>query len=295
MKEARMQAMERAATAALDAPTAPAALGRPSFRWSDIWKAPLHDLPIRDEILYQYLPLAPDMSVLEVGPGSGFTAFRLSRHVRRLTLVDIGADNVAQLRRVLRSRENVEVVCADACQPGLASAVGTRFDAAFALEVFELLPDPAACLVNFAEVLRPDGHLLVQFPNYPPPQNPGVTWFPTRADLDRLMEAAGFRSWEVFSLNLRPHASTLYHELHERPLQLYRRFRDRRNGHDHKPLTYDTTWAFRQRHRLEPYKYVLHGMWSALVAASRLGGPCFERERLGDEILGKNLLLMARR
>ena len=28
---------------------------RPSFRWSDIRKAPLHDFSIRDEILYQYL------------------------------------------------------------------------------------------------------------------------------------------------------------------------------------------------------------------------------------------------
>jgi SAM-dependent methyltransferase len=294
MKEARMQAMERAATTALDTPAAPAALGRPSFRWSDIWKAPLHDLPIRDEILYQYLPLAPDMSVLEVGPGSGFTAFRLARHVRKLTLVDVGADNVAQLQRVLRPRENVSVVCADVCEPGLGAKVGTRFDAAFALEVFELLPDPAACLVNFAEVLRPDGHLLLQFPNYPPPQNPGVTFFATRADLDRVMDAAGFRSWDVYALTLRAHASALYRELHERPLQLYRRIRSR-NGGDGKPLTYDSTWAFQQRHRLEPYKYVLHGMWSAFVAASRLGGPCFAREPLGEGILGRNLLVMARR
>lgn len=289
-----MQAMERAASATLETVHRPAALGRPSFRWSDIWRAPLHDLPIRDEILYQYLPLAPDMSVLEVGPGSGFTAFRLSRHVKSLTLVDIGADNVAQLREVLKGKPNVSVECADVCAPGLAAKVGGRFDAAFALEVFELLPDPAACLANFAEVLRPDGHLLVQFPNYPPPQNPGVSYFRTRADLDRLLEAAGFKSWEVYALNLRPHASTLYRELHERPLQVYRRLRTR-HGHDDKPLTYDTTWAFQQRHRLEPYKYVLHGMWSAFVAASRLGGPCFERELLGDEILGRNLLLMARR
>ena len=289
-----MQAMERAASATLETVHRPSTLGRPSFRWSDIWRAPLHDLPIRDEILYQYLPLAPDMSVLEVGPGSGFTAFRLSRHVKSLTLVDIGADNVAQLREVLKGKPNVSVECADACAPGLAAKVGARFDAAFALEVFELLPDPAACLANFAEALRPDGHLLVQFPNYPPPQNPGVSWFRTRADLDRLLEAANFKSWEVYALNLRPHASTLYRELHERPLQVYRRLRTR-PGQDDKPLTYDTTWAFQQRHRLEPYKYLLHGMWSAFVAASRLGGPCFERELLGEEILGRNLLLMARR
>ena len=52
----------------------PSRSARPSARLSDLWKAPLHDFPIRDEILYQYLPLARDMDVLEVGPGSGVTA-----------------------------------------------------------------------------------------------------------------------------------------------------------------------------------------------------------------------------
>src|SRR5258708_36464084 len=74
---------------------------RPAFRPSDIFKAPLHDFPIRDEILYQYLPLSPDMDVLEVGPGSGVTAFRVARRLRSLTLLDIAAANIAHLRGTL--------------------------------------------------------------------------------------------------------------------------------------------------------------------------------------------------
>lgn len=268
-------------------------LARPTFRWSDLWKAPLHDLPMRDEILYQYLPLTADMRVLEIGPGSGFTAFRLARHLRALTLVDVGADNVRALQQTLAGRSNVNVVRADVCQAGLAGAVGGRFDAAFALEVFELLPDPGACLDNLAEVLRPEGSLLLQFPNYPPPKHKGLTYFRTRAELDALLAAAGFRTWEVFSLSLRPHAAFLYHQLHEWPLRVYRRWRDRNAGGLSR--TYDGTWAFQQRGRLEPYKPLLHGYWTALFATARLGGPCFERQPLGADILGRNLLLMARR
>ena len=264
---------------------------RPSFRWSDIWNAPLHDFPIRDEILYQYLPLFADMRVLEVGPGSGFTAFRLARQVRHLTLLDAAAANIDQLRGVLKQLPNVDFICADACAPGLAESVGTQFDAVFALEVFEYLPAPEQCLRNLSGLLRRGGHLLIQFPNYPPPKNPGVTFFPKRADLDRMFRAAGFQKWAVYALNLRPYADGLYREFHERPIQLLRRLRHGRgNGC---PQTYDASWAFQHQKILEPCKFLVHGAWTVLSAALRMGGDCFERSPLGDEILNRNLLVLA--
>lgn len=84
--------------------TAPAARlkmarpARPPARWSDLWKAPLHDFPLRDEILFQFLPLSREMDVLEIGPGSGFTAFRISRMVRHVTLVDVAPQAVTDRR-----------------------------------------------------------------------------------------------------------------------------------------------------------------------------------------------------
>src|ERR1700687_3031539 len=97
------------------------AIRRPSFRLSDIWKAPLNDFPIRDEILYQYLPFSPDMDVLEIGPGSGFTAYRLARRARSLTLVDVAAHSLAKVREQLRSLPNVHCICANPARPGLAT------------------------------------------------------------------------------------------------------------------------------------------------------------------------------
>lgn len=266
---------------------------RPSFRWSDLWKAPLHDFPIRDEILYQYLPLSSVMDVLEIGPGSGFTAFRLARQVRHLAAVDVAANNVRLLRKKLKGLPNLTLICADVCALKFAECVGRAFDAAYALEVFELLPDPGACLRNLAEVLHPGGRLLLQFPNYPPPKNPGVTYFRTREELDLLLRAAGFAHWDVHALRLRPLAGFIHQEFHERPLRVYRRLRTS-NGSG-KPLVYDESWAFQQGRQLERYRYILHGAWAALFAALRLAGDCFENRPLGNEILGHNLLLLAQR
>ena len=47
---------------------------RPRTSWALLTQAPLHDFPVRDEILFQYLPLQPEMDVAEVGLGTGFTS-----------------------------------------------------------------------------------------------------------------------------------------------------------------------------------------------------------------------------
>ncbi len=266
---------------------------RPSFRWSDIWEAPLHDFPIRDEILYQYLPLSAEMDVLEIGPGSGFTAFRLARQVRSLTLVDVAVANMDQLWEGLKEIPNVRFVRGDVCAPGLSHYVGTQFDAILGLEVFEYLPDPGTCLKNLAAMLRPGGRLLLEFPNYPPPKSPGITCFRTREELGRLLQAAGFRKWEFYALRLRPHARFVFREFHERPLYIYRRLRNR-NGQE-RAMTYENTWAFKNQRRLHPYKYLLHSAWTLLLGATRLGGDCFECSPLGEEILNHDLLMLASR
>ena len=266
---------------------------RPPVRLSDLWRAPLHDFPIRDEILYQYLPLHENMSVLEVGPGSGFTAFRWARRVRRLTLLDVAAANVARLSAALRGISNISVVCADICKPELPDCLPDRFDALYCIEVLEFVPDAGGALANMAALLRPGGQALIQFPNYPPPRNPGISYFRTRADLDTALQESAFSRWSVHALRLTPYAQALFNALHERPLARYRHRRT--PASQHHPLVYDQTWAFQGSGRLEPYKGLLHAAWAMLAAAMRLRGDCFQRIPLADEILNQNLLVLATR
>jgi SAM-dependent methyltransferase len=266
---------------------------RPSFRLSDIHRAPLHDFPIRDEILYQYLPLSSEMDILEVGPGSGFTAFRLAPQIRSLTLLDVTPGNVDRLRSHLGNIPNLAFVCADVCKPDLAAGLGRSFDSIYALEIFEYVQDPEACLRNLAGLLRPGGHLLLEFPNYPPPQSPGLTYFNTKAELDRLLHAAGFSSWTVGALHLRPWARFVYKYGHEKPIRFYRERRSQTDlGH---PLIYDQTCAFQHQRQLPPFRYLLHASWAVLAWLMRLGGPAFTQTALENRILSRNLLVLAKR
>ncbi len=269
--------------------------GRPSFRISDIWKAPLHDLPVRDEVLYQYLPFSLGMEVLEIGPGSGFTAFRLAREVRHVTAVDAAAGNITELRRIMGHLPNVTFIHADVCSANLAAACGKSFHAVFALEVFEFLTDSLGCLRNLASVLHTGGSLLLEFANYLEPKSPGPTHFCRREELDKLLAAAGFQSWEIYALRLRPVARALYHALHEPPMRLFRWVRNRK-GDVGRTLVYDDTWAFRRHSNLVRYKYLIHSAWVLLMAAMRgSSGVLFERRLLNDEIFGHDLMIIARR
>jgi SAM-dependent methyltransferase len=269
-------------------------IGRPSYILSDIWKAPLHDFPIRDEILCQYLPLEPAMDLLEIGPGSGLTAFRLSRKVRHLTLVDVSAGNIRALEQRLAGVANVRLVCADAGEPELARQLGNTFDAVYGLEVFAYIRSQQNCLRNIAGVLRLGGQLLVQFPNYRQAnQHPQLNFFQSREEIDWLFQKAGFTEWNVWALQLRPYARFLFQHFARRPLLLYRRWNKRRE-YDH-AVIYEQTWAFQHHNRLERLKPFLHGAWVLLSAVLRAGGDSFERTPLEADVRNRNLLVIARR
>lgn len=134
--------------------------------------------------------------------------------------------------------------------------------------------------------------MMVQFPNYAPPRNTGVSYFPERSKLDGALRDSGFAQWQIYSLRLRPFSDLMFRMLHEKPLHLYRRWR----GASRDVIqAYDQSWAFQRGTRLTPYKVLLHVVWTAMLAVCRIGGDCFERTPLTDDISDRNLLLMARK
>jgi SAM-dependent methyltransferase len=268
-------------------------VGSPSVRWrlSDLWRAPLTDLPVRDELIRQYVPRSPRMKILEIGPGSGFPAFRMAREVGALTLMEVAAGNAAILSGRFAHTPNVEVVVGDVCGEGPGGKHAHAADAIIAIEVFELLPDPTAALANMAGMLRPQGSLFMQFPNYENPRWP--TFYRTREGLEAQLRAAGFTQWKIYRLRLSPWSQFLFHWLHEVPLQWFRALRQMRQKPAQRLEDYDGTWAFHHGSSLEAIKVPIHFYWAAIMMLMRLGGDVFRRVECGEEIFGMNLFVVA--
>ena len=97
--------------------------------------------------------------VLEVGPGPGLTTELLRQRVPRLTAIEIDPSLAAPLQQRL-SRSNVEVLCVDATDSGLAS---DRFSGVTCFSMLHHMPSSESQDRLFAEigrVLRPGGILV---------------------------------------------------------------------------------------------------------------------------------------
>jgi len=168
-----------------------------------------------------------------------------------------------------------------------------QFDAIFALDMFEYVPNPTACLRNFALLLRPGGLLYLTFPNVAPPRGDGITWFNKSDDLRSVLLDAGFTSHTIERATIRRYAKATYALLHDWPLQMYRQFRAASKGS--RIQTYEATWAFQNKSRLKKVKPVIHFWWLILASLLKLGGRVFDATSAGPEILGSQLVVMARK
>lgn len=107
--------------------------------------------------------------VLEIGCGVGRMTRALSSRFRHVTAIDVSEEMVAEARRHLADRLNVEVRRTSGLD--LADFPDGSFDLVFSYLVFQHLPDAALTYAYVREagrVLRAGGHLLSQANNLPP-------------------------------------------------------------------------------------------------------------------------------
>jgi 2-polyprenyl-3-methyl-5-hydroxy-6-metoxy-1,4-benzoquinol methylase len=267
-------------------------LQRPSLAWTLRAAAPVHDFPIRDEILFQFTPPVSGGQYLEIGAGSGYTSYCVARQADHLTIADYAEVTLADLRGKLGTIPNISFERADLSKPNLDQSLGKSFDFMYGLDMFEYVPDAQCGLTNIASLLRPGGVMFMTFPNQLPPIGDGVTRYSTLDELESQLRVAGFSRWEVFTVKQTSYAAAVYTVMHEWPLSLYRRLRGSGSRED-LPQTYEETWAFKNRGKLQAIKPLIHSYWALLNIVLKLGGRVFRASAATQDLLGHQLVIRA--
>ena len=104
--------------------------------------------------------LPQNLTVADIGCGTGSLTFELARFAGKVIGVDLSKEMLRRARAVARERQlsNVEFRQGDALKPPLASH---SVDAAFCVMVLHFLPDPQRAIAGLCRVTRPGGSVIL--------------------------------------------------------------------------------------------------------------------------------------
>ena len=120
--------------------------------------------------------LPTNAQVLETGVGTGLALPMYAAHLN-VTGIDISPDMLKRAReRSARAAARIELI---PCDAGNMPFEDNRFDAAVAMYIMSVVPDPQAVLNEMWRTLKPGGELLI------------VNHFASNSRLGRMLETAG--------------------------------------------------------------------------------------------------------
>jgi SAM-dependent methyltransferase len=120
----------------------------------------LRDADVRDawrELLLERLPGAPSR-VADLGCGTGTLSLLLADAGHRVDGVDFSPEMVRRAVAKAGGRNDVRLVVGDAASPPLAAAA---YDVVLCRHVLWAMPDPAAALRTWLDLLAPGGRLVL--------------------------------------------------------------------------------------------------------------------------------------
>lgn len=130
--------------------------------WAKVFDDPARDAWQQPDRVIAALALAPEMTVVDVGAGTGYFTMRLARAVPKGTVIatDVEADMVRYLTE-RAGREGVANVRAVKTPPGDPQLGTATVDRILVVDVWHHLSDRAAYAKHLAAALRPGGTVTV--------------------------------------------------------------------------------------------------------------------------------------
>ena len=121
-----------------------------------------HGFSTRDYLILDNIPISNEMSVLEIGVGTGSTAELIIGKVKKFYRVDISKELIELLSAIYRNNNSVNFYCLDVCSDAF---LGKRFDVIYSGDTLEHVKQPKGFFNFILRHLSFNGVAVVTFPN----------------------------------------------------------------------------------------------------------------------------------
>lgn len=242
-----------------------------------------HGFAARDYLILDNIPLGKEMSVLEIGIGTGSTAELVISKVKEFWGVDISVEATEILNRIYGNKDNVKIYCRDICSEGF---LGKCFDVIYSADTLEHVKQPGELFNFIKRHLSHDGSAVIAFPNESEVKHHGITWFNNKEEIITLLDCAGLKYINFFEIK-----PTFSHRIIKKVLcELPKLILSRKINTDNIPQTIERTEAF-QIIKDGGIKAYLFSHYARSITGIAALLPLYNYFEVGDEIKNKNLLI----
>ena len=196
-----------------------------------------HGFSTRDYLILDNIPInKQEISVLEIGVGTGSTAELIIGRVKEFCGVDISRELIEVLSATYRNNNSVNLYCLDVCSD---ASLGKRFDVIYSADTLEHVKQPKGFFNFIVRHLSFDGIAVVTFPNESEGKHHGITWFNNKIDLLMLIDSVGLKV-----VNLSEVRGTIWHKIIRKYLWDLPKSLISRQNMTISPQTFEQTEAF---------------------------------------------------
>jgi len=164
-----------------------------------------HGFSTRDYLILDNIPVSKEISVMEIGVGTGSTADLIVGKVKKYCGVDISAGLIEWLKTAYKYDDSVKFYAKDATQDDF---LGEKFDVIFSADTLEHVSSPKGYFNFIEKHLTQNGIALVTFPNESPKRHHGILWFNSKSELIEIIDSSGLKVLDIYRVE-----ETAYHKL----------------------------------------------------------------------------------
>jgi len=112
----------------------------------------------RNQTVFDLCPSLNQLQILDIGSGRGWFSLQAAQQGAEMTALDLSEENLSKIKAI---NPNITTLYGDACD---VPAADGKFDLIVALEILEHLVDPKTAVLNWKNLLKHNGKVLITVP-----------------------------------------------------------------------------------------------------------------------------------